>query len=175
MNREQKKAVIKELGDNFLASQALFLVGYKGLSVFQMQSLRRELVENGASLRVAKARLMKRAVEGSEGLDQLAPFMKDQIGVIFSQGEPPVVAKVMHTFSKNNEDLKLIAGLLEGKVLDKKSIERIALLPTKDVLLTQVCIALNAPITQIVSLLNASMVQLAVVLKQIGEKKGEVE
>lgn len=170
MNRTEKEAVIQLLHDSLLKNQSSFLVNYQGLSVNQMQSLRAGLREKGANLRVAKARLMKRAVDGVEGADQLMPFLKDQIAMVFSQ-EAPSAAKVLYDFSKKNENLELVVGLFESNLYDAQALGRIASLPPREILLAQVCGTLKAPITKTVGLLNMLIVRLLLVLKQIEEKK----
>lgn len=171
MNREQKKEVVKQLGEKFSASQASFIVGYKGLTVLQMQGLRNELREKGGSLMVAKARLMKLAVQDLGNCKDLAPVLKNQIGVVFSNDQPPAVAKVLDTFAKANEALELVAGCLDGKMLDSEGIRIIAQLPSREILLSQICFALNMPVTKLATVLNASILQLLMVLKQVEEKK----
>ncbi len=171
MNRQQKTLVIQALRDSFLKSKAYFLVGYKGLSVAQMQSLRKELRQKNGKLQVAKARLMKRAVEGIEVIDALSPYLKDQIGLVFSSDESPAVAKVLYEFSKANEAFQIVVGCVDSQLLDKQAVTRIANLPSKEVLLGQMCGSMKAPITSFVGLLNMLMLRLVWSLKQVEQKK----
>jgi len=171
MNRQQKAIVVEELKKSLLGSKAAFLVGFRGLNVSQMQGLRSDLRSKGGSLKVAKARLMKRAVDGETDIEQLAPFFKDQIGIVFAQEQFSDVAKILSDFSKKNEALNLVAGYLEATVIDKGRISQIASLPPKEVLLAQVCGTLNAPIVGMVRSLNMIILKLLFVLKQVGEKK----
>lgn len=171
MNRQQKTEVVELLKDSFSHKQAAFLVNFQGLTVAQLQTLRKELRKSGGSLKVAKARLMKRAVESLKGDDQLAPFFKGQVGIVFASKESPAIAKVLHEYSQKNGALKLIAGCLEDRLLDGASIVRIASLPSREVLLAQVCGTIQAPLTGFVNVLNGVMVQFLWTLKQIGDKK----
>ncbi len=116
-------------------------------------------------------RLVKLAVGELEKSQALMPYLKDQIGVVFVSDEPPAVAKALSEFAKNNEDLELIIGRLDGELIDQSVIGRIALLPSKDVLRAKLCGTLNAPITRLVFVLNMQIMQLFLVLKQIAEKK----
>ncbi len=170
MNRDQKSIVIDYLKDNFSNRQALFVVGFKGLSVTQLQSLRSDLREKGGSLKIAKARLMKRAAEGVEGVDQLMPFFKEQVGVVFSD-EPPAVAKVLSDFAKENQALSLVVGYLDSRLLEHDSIIRIASLPSKEVLLAQLCGTLQAPISGLARVLNMVPQKLLWALKEIEKQK----
>lgn len=171
MNRQQKEQVVLQLRESFTESPASFLVAYKGLTVNEMQSLRRKLRASGGSLKVTKARLMKIAADGIEKSQQLLPYFKDQIGVVFALQEAPAVAKVLRDFSQDHEALKLVIGQMDANLLDSQAITRIASLPSREVLLAQLCGALNAPIVNFASVLNMQIIRLLVVLKQLSEKK----
>jgi|SRR5579872_3298739 large subunit ribosomal protein L10 len=171
MNRQEKERVVQGLRKNFADSPASFVVQYKGLTVNQLQDLRSQLRKSGGSLKVTKARLMKIAVEDVENAKQLLPYFKNQIGVVFAQGETPAIAKILGDFEKNHEAFQLIAGQLDAELLTADSIKRIATLPSKEVLLAQLCGTLNAPIVNIASLLNMHIIRLLLVLKQISEKE----
>ena len=171
MNRQQKEATVQLLRDQFTQSSAAFVVGYSGLSVSQMQDLRSQLRKDGGVLKVAKARLLKRAVGDLEGGPEWDPFLKEQIGVVFASDEAPAVAKVLSSFAKDNEALQLVVGRLDGQMLDQTGITRIASLPSKDVLRAQLCGTLQAPITRLVFGLNMQIMQLLLVLKQVADKK----
>ena len=171
MNREQKSEVVKSLRDGFLSSHGSFLVKYRGLTVSQIQVLRARLRQNGGQLKVAKARLMKRAAENLPFADELAPYFKDQIGVVFAIEKSPEVAKVLYESSKTHESLELIAGCMEQRAIDKSLITAIAILPPKEVLLGQVCAAMSAPLTGFVGILNMLTIRPLLVLNQIAKKK----
>ncbi len=172
MNRQQKALVVEGLKKDFSDSQATFLVGFKGLTVKQMQSLRKELRQKGGTLKIAKARLMLRATEGEAGIEQLIPFLKGQIGLVFASNESPAIAKVLHDFSKGNEALELVAGYLDSQLLDQETIVHLASLPSKEVLLAQVCGTLKAPAIGLAAVLNVLVLRFLWTLKQVGEKKG---
>lgn len=171
MNREQKAEIIDLLKNDFSNSQASFVVGYKGLTVKQMQSLRKELRANNSTFKVAKGRLMKRAVQDVEGLNELAPYFKEQIGIVFATDGASAVAKILHNFSKENEALRLVAGFYDSRVLASEAVARIATLPSREVLLAQVCGTLKAPTAKLVTVLNMQMLRLLWTLQKIAEKK----
>lgn len=173
MNKQQKALVVELLRENFSQSKGSFLVGYKGMTVEQMKTLRRALRTKGGKLKVAKARLMKRAVNEINGSEQLNPYLKDQIGIVFVSQEVPAIAKVLYDFSKKNEALKMIAGKLDSQIIDASACVRIASLPSREVLLAQACGVMKAPMFNLVSLLNITMMRLLFVLKQAADKKKE--
>lgn len=160
MNRQEKTQLVTELKGQFSSSAGSILVGYKGLSVNQLQKLRRGIRQNGGTFKVTKARLMKLAAENVEIAQPLIPYFKEQIGLVFLENQDPAVIKFLHTFSKENEALKMVAGSLESKLVDAAMLTRLALLPSREVLLAQVCGVLKAPISK-----------LAFVLQQISNKK----
>jgi large subunit ribosomal protein L10 len=171
MNRKEKQLVIDEVRNDFEQSQASFLIGVEGMTVHDLQGLRKGLYEKGARLKVAKNTLLKIATQDLQGLNELAPHFKDQIAIVFAKEETPEVAKIIFNISKANERLKIVAGALDKKVINKSEIEFLAALPSREVLLAQVCGTLKAPISGLVSVLNQLILRPLWVLKQISEKK----
>jgi large subunit ribosomal protein L10 len=171
MNRHQKESVVSQLRDSFSHSEAAFLIEYRGLTVSQLERLRGDLRQKGGSFKITKARLMKLAVDGLDGQQDLTPFFKEQVGLVFATKETPTVAKVLNDFAKQHEALKLIVGCLDKKILQKNDVIRIASLPTREVLLAQLAGTMNAPISNLASVLNLMIVRLVWVLKQIEDQK----
>lgn len=172
MNKQQKTALVGALRERLEKSRASFVVEYKGLTVRQMQALRRALqAKGGASIQIAKARLIKRAANGIEGVEGLAPYLNEQIGVVFASDEVSAIAKVLNDFAKDNQALVLKAGCVDSKILGAAQVKRIAELPSREVLLAQLCGVLNAPITQLARALEWNLVRLVHVLEQVEEQK----
>ncbi len=171
MNRQQKELVISDLHKNFQDSNAAFLVKFQGLTVESMQALRKGLKGQQGALKVAKARLMRLAAENVPGAKELAPLFKEQVGLVFAYGESPAVAKILSDFAKEHDRLVLVAGTMEEQLLDVHAINALALLPSRDVLLAQLCGTLQAPITNTVRLMSMMIVRLVVVMKKIAEQK----
>lgn len=173
MNRQQKELVVDSFHKNFSTNKGSFFVDYSGLSVAQMQQLRRQLRVKGGSLKVAKMRLVKKALATVEGFNVLLPHCKNQLGVVFVHDASEVsgIAKTLNDFSKTNEAFDLVVGCVDAQLLDAAAITRIASLPSKEVLLAQVCGALNAPLASFVHVLNAMTLRLVVALKEIEKQK----
>lgn len=159
MNRQEKTQVVSDLKNQFSEHAASVLVGYKGLSVLQMQKLRRGVRQNGGAFKVAKARLMKIAAQESAHGQALVPFFKEQIGIVFTTQEEPIL-KFLFNFSKENEALNLVAGSIDSQLVDAQNLKILATLPSREVLLAQLCGVMNAPVAK-----------LAYVLQQISNKK----
>ena len=170
MNRQNKEQVVQSLQSDLKTSQASFLVGYKGMTVAQLTDLRRKLHGFG-SLQVAKVTLMERAIDQVPSVDGLQSYLGDQIALVFAHKESPAVAKILFTFAKGNEQLKLIAGCFEHTVLAPDRIKVLASLPTREILLAPVCGTLKAPTHKLVMMLNLMLVRLCIVLQQAAEKK----
>lgn len=160
MNRQEKTQLVTELKNQFSQASGSVIVGYKGLSVSQLQKLRRGVRQNGGTFKVTKARLMKLAAQDINSAQPLIPYFKEQVGLVFVENQAPAVLKFLHTFSKENEALKFVAGSLESKLVDSSALITLATLPSREVLLAQVCGVLKAPLSK-----------LAFVLQQISAKK----
>lgn len=171
MNRQQKESVVSQLREEFSQNEAAFLVGYRGLTVRQLEKLRGDLREKGGTFKITKARLMKLAVDGLDGQQDLSPFFRHQVGLVFARQEAPGIAKVLSDFAKAHEGLQLVVGCLDNRILQKNDVIRIASLPSREVLLAQVAGTLNAPISNLASVLNVLIVRLLWTLKQVEEQK----
>lgn len=171
MNRQEKETVITGLKKNFADSVGLFLIGYQGVTVAQLQRLRSSLRKNQGQLKVAKVRLVKRAIEGLPGSDELAPLLKEQVALVFVGKESPAIAKVIYDFSKEVEALKVVAGYLDEHVVPASMVTRIASLPSREVLLAQVCGTIKAPMSRCVGVFSSLQHKLVGVVKQIEQQK----
>ncbi len=171
MDRQQKEAVVSDFRDNFLKSNAAFLVGYKGLNVSQIQSLRKDLRSGGGCFKIAKARLMKIATKEIDGINGFRDNLKDQIGLVFASDEVPTIAKKLVEFAKSNEDLRIISAFFESKVLTKEQVDNLAALPSKDVLLSMIMNLLQAPASGVARITHQIIARLLYMIKQVPLKK----
>jgi large subunit ribosomal protein L10 len=111
-----------------------------------------------------------------EGIDDtLEPFLKKQIGIVFADKEVSAVAKILRDFAQENETFGLIAGHMDHKTLSAQDVIRIASLPSKEVLLAQLCNVLQAPMSNLVRVLNCIPLQVVWTLKQVSDKKRDDE
>jgi len=170
MNRQQKEAVVSDLKELFQNNQATFLVGYQGLTVAKLQTLRKDIRNFGGKFKVTKARLMRIAAEGTQNTEDFRKDFKNQVGLVFVKEEVPSVAKKLVDFAKENELLSVISGFFESRFISKKEIEGLAAIPPKDVLLAQLMGTLQAPTCALVRVLNALVTNVPSTLKQVSEK-----
>lgn len=159
MNRQDKQLIIESLKSDFAQSKSSFLVGVHGMTVDQIQALRKTLRKEGGSMKVAKNTLVKIAADGMPGIQELEPYFKDQVALVFSFDKVTAIAKILSDFSKEHEKLQLVAGCLDEKLIDKNKITYLASLPSKEVLMAQLCGLLQSPV-----------VRLAWIMKQVAEK-----
>ncbi len=164
MKKQHKQAAIENLEARFSGSQGSFLINFQGMSVANFKALRFQLEDKGGSIKVAKNRLAKLALKNVSSCNGLEELLVGQLAYVFSQGEITSVAKVLVDFAKKNNKLKVVAGCAESKVYDAKSVAILASLPSREVLLSQLCGVLNAPV-----------VLFALSIKAVAEQKAQAE
>ena len=159
MARPDKAAAVAELVDSFQESTGAVLTEYRGLTVKQLQDLRRALGEN-ANYAVVKNTLTQIAAKeaGVEGFDDL---LLGPTAIAFINGDVVEAAKGLRDFAKANPALVIKGGYLEGNVLDAAEIAKMADLESRDVLLGKMAGAMLASLSQAVYLLNAPLAQAA--------------
>jgi large subunit ribosomal protein L10 len=159
MARPDKAADVAELVESFQGAAGAVLTEYRGLSVKQLQDLRRALGEN-AQYAVVKNTLTKIAATeaGVEGFDDL---LTGPTAIAFINGDVVEAAKGLRDFAKANPALVIKGGMFEGKSLDAKEIAKLADLESREVLLAKLAGGMLASLTQAVQLLNAPIAQAA--------------
>jgi len=159
MARAEKQAAVAEIVDSFNDSAGAVLTEYRGLTVKQLQELRRSLGEN-ANYAVVKNTLAKLAAKdaGIEGFDDL---LSGPTAIAFIKGDVVEAAKGLRDFAKANPTLVIKGGVLDGKPLDAKEVAKLADLESREVLLGKLAGAMLASLSQAVYLLNAPIAQAA--------------
>ena len=160
LNRSEKEAVITEVTSLAAKAQTLVMAEYRGITVAAMDKLRVNARKSGVSLSVLKNTLARRAVAGGQ-FEIAADQMTGPLIYGFSE-DPVAAAKVVADFAKTNDKLVIRGGVYGGKVLDVNGVKQLANIPSKDVLLAQLC-----------GLLMSPMSRTAVVLGALAAKKGE--
>src|SRR3954451_21187953 len=132
MNREEKSATIQEIAAQIEASEAIFAVDYRGISVSQAAELRTKLREADASFRIVKNRLTKLAADKA-GEERLTELLDGPTALTFVRGDTAQAAKAISTFNKQHDVLTFKGGFMEGLALDEEKFNSIARLPARDV------------------------------------------
>lgn len=158
LNLQEKQAVVAEVSAQVALAQTIVLAEYRGIEVGDITKLRANARNSGVYFRVLKNTLARRSVQGTP-FEALAEKMVGPL-VYGISADPVAAAKVVHEFAKTNEKLVITAGAYNGKVLDKAGVSALATVPSKEVLLAQLC-----------GLLQSPMSGLARVLVAVAEKK----
>ena len=169
MNREEKSAAIQEIAAQIEASEAIFAVDYRGISVPQAAELRSKLREADASFRIVKNRLTKIAADQA-GEQRLAELLNGPTALAFVRGDTAQAAKAITTFNKEHEVLSYKGGFMDATSLDEGAFKSIARLPSRDVLNGQFAGVVASPLTGLVRGLGSMIQGLALQLGQIAEK-----
>lgn len=169
MNRDEKSATIEEIAAQIEASEAIFAVDYKGISVPQAAELRAKLRESDASFRIVKNRLSKIAA-GKAGEARLDDLLKGPTALTFVRGDTAQAAKTISSFSKANDVLTFKGGFMEGLSLDEDRFQAIAKLPGREVLIGQFAGVVASPLTGLVRGLGSLIQGLASQLGQIADQ-----
>ena len=172
MKKSDKEAFVNTMKERLEKARATFLVDYQGLNVEAMNNLRGELRKVDAEFQVVKNRLLKLASQDTE-----TGSMKDHFigpcALAISYDVMVAPAKVLVNQSKDHDKLEIKVGQIAGKIIDFEGIKRLAELPSRDVLLSQVLSAMQGVPTALVRVLNGTAVNLVNVLKAIEDQKGE--
>jgi large subunit ribosomal protein L10 len=169
MNRDEKSATIEDIAAQIEASEAIFAVDYKGISVPQAAELRAKLRESDASFRIVKNRLSKIAADKA-GEERLNDLLKGPTALTFVRGDTAQAAKTISSFSKANDVLTFKGGFMEGLSLDEDRFQAIAKLPGREVLIGQFAGVVASPLTGLVRGLGSLIQGLALQLGQIAEQ-----
>lgn len=160
LNRSEKEAVINEVAALAAKSQTLVIAEYRGITVADMTKLRVEARNLGVELSVLKNTLARRAVKGS-AFEVVTEQMSGPLIYGFSE-DAVAAAKVVADFARTNDKLVIRGGAFAGKALDVDGVKQLASIPSKDVLLAQLCGLLLSPVSRT-----------AMVLSALAAKKGE--
>ena len=153
MSKEAKKNYVEEMKKNFSSNDSVMITQYQGLNVNELDALRNELRSKGILFKITKNRITKIAIKETEKKDLEKYFTGPTAAAISS--DPISTAKILTKFSKANKKLKIVAGYMDGKVLDDKEVSIIATLPTLDEARAKIVGILTAPAQKIVSILLA--------------------
>ena len=161
MTREQKEAFVAGFRERLGRSEAIFLTDFTGLNVKAMTSLRSQLRKSGCEYLVVKNRLVRRALAETE-LPDISRFLEGPTGVVFGDDDAAAAARTITEFAKENGDRPVFkVGVLESTVLDAGQIERVANLPPREELLSQVAGVLGAPMSALAGAMSGKLQEMA--------------
>jgi large subunit ribosomal protein L10 len=175
MNRDQKATAIAEIAANIKASQAVFAVDYRGISVPQVAELRAKLREADATFKVVKNSLTERAAD-QVGAETLKELLEGPTALTFVRGDIATAAKAVADYGRATQLLPFKGGLMDGAAIDPEQIRSLSRLPSREVLYGQLVGVVASPIGGLVRSLGGLLGGLAVALGQVHAKKesGEI-
>ncbi len=174
-SRETKQRDLNALTESLQSAKSAMLVSFKGVSVAKDQEFRNSLREAGAKYQVVKNTLARIAVKGTD-YEQTTEHLKGVTAIAWTEADPVVLSKAVSKFMKDNADKYTFkTGVVDGKLVDLSQVTNIASLPSKEELISKLLYVLNAQAQRIVTVINAVPRDLAVVIKQIGDKIPEGE
>lgn len=168
--REQKQQIVSDIADKFRGMKSAAFSSISGYNMAQADNMRKKASESGVEVFVAKKTLLGIAAEeaGLEGIDPRQ--FSGSILTAVAQDEVSA-AKLLNELSKENEDIKFVAGVLEGKGIDAQEVAQLALLPGKEELLAKLVGSLNSPVSGFVNVLAGNVRGLVTVLSAIKDQK----
>ncbi len=168
MDRAQKEKVVNELGQIFESSGVVVVSHYKGLTVAEMQDLRRQMSLAGGSVRVAKNRLAKIALN-DKPCASIADLLTGMTVLTFSE-DPVAAAKVAEDFSKDNDNFVILGGAMGENALDRAGVTAVSKMPSRDELIATIVGMLGAPASNIAGAIGAPASNIASILSTIEDK-----
>ncbi|MBD3282539.1 MAG: 50S ribosomal protein L10 [Candidatus Portnoybacteria bacterium] len=169
LTRKQKEEIVKELAEKMERQESLVFTDISGISVEEMQDLRRKLREQGIEYKVAKKTLINLAFEKSKH-DIDISGLKGSIGVAFGYEDPIMPAKILDKFSKEHEALDILGGVMEKRLLSMEEVKELAKIPSQEELLASLVGSLKAPMNNFVNILQGNIRNLVGVLNAIVNK-----
>ena len=153
MNKEQKKNYISEIESQFKNNEAVIVTHYQGLTMTQLDDLRSKMREHGIKFQITKNRITKLALEKTKCKD-LSNLFTGPTAVAFSS-DAIISARILSKFAKDNENLKLLGGIMGEEVLDQAGVQNVANLPTLDEARAKIVGILATPASKFISILLA--------------------
>lgn len=175
MNKEQKAESVKEIKELIESSEAMYFMDFAGLTVENVNDLRKEFYKSDIKYKVVKNTLTSRALKDSEKyskhVEKLSELLHGPTGIVFAYKNPGAPAKILKKYADKIDKPKLKIAVVEDEIYDSKQLNTLASLPTKEEVIAGILGSLNSPASGIVGSLNAVMRDLFSVIEEVAKKK----
>jgi large subunit ribosomal protein L10 len=162
MDRAQKETFVTELQERVNRAPVMYLTDFTGLDVKAMTKLRRSLKSSGAEYVVVKNRLVQRVFAASEGLPDISGNFEGPTGLVFGYEDAVAPAKIVSDFAKEHDQRPVFKiGLMDKKVLQPEQIAKLANLPPREQLLSELAGLMQAPLAALAGALEAKVQEMA--------------
>ncbi len=169
MDRAEKEKVVDELGQIFASSGVVVVAHYVGMTVAQMQDLRAKMREVGGSVRVAKNKLARIALDGKPGV-KMGDLLTGMTVLAYSE-DPVAAAKVTEAYAKGNDKFVILGGAMGDTVLDQAGVKAVAALPSREELIASIVACLGSPASALAGAIGAPASNIASILTTIEERE----
>ena len=169
MDRAQKEQVVEELGQIFESSGVVVVAHYEGMTVAHMQDLRSRMREAGGSVRVAKNKLAKIALEG-KACESIANYLTGMTVITYSE-DPTAAARIADKYAKDNERFVILGGAMGDTALDPAGVKAVASMPSREELIASIVGAIGAPASNIAGAIGAPASNIAGILSTLEERE----
>ncbi len=164
MDRTQKAEMVDWIGGVF-DKNSVVVVANGGLTVAEMEGLRADLREAGASMKIVKNRLAKIAISGKPS-EKLSDLFQGPTALAFSE-DPVAAAKAVKKFSKDNDKLKILGGSMGDEILDEKAVDALASMPSREELIASIVMTITSPASNIAGAIGAPASNIAGILETL--------
>ena len=164
LTKEQKQKIIEDLKEKIKKQRAIIFVDFKSLRTKDLLVLRKQLKGIGGELKVVKKSLLGIA---AKNLKAVVKRLKTQIALVLGYEDEISIAKILYNFSKENENLKILAGFLENQIIEKEKIIELAKIPSREELLTKLVGIVSSPLSKFTYVLKENIKGLIVVLAKL--------
>jgi large subunit ribosomal protein L10 len=166
MNKTQRQETVESLTEQLRASPNLYVTDFTGLNVLRMTEFRRRLRASGISYIVVKNTLAQRALAANE-ITALDDHLAGPTGLVLAGKDPVAAARVLSDFVREFEKPTIKIGLIDGRPVTSDQVKRLASLPSREVLLSQLAGAMQAPVAQLAGVLNGMLYQMVGALEAL--------
>lgn len=170
LTRVQKEKLVGELTEKIKASKSIVFADYSGVKTNDINELKSRLKKEGTNLNVIKKKLVDLSLKNAK-IEIDIKSLPGQLAVTISDNDEVAPARVLSKFAKENENLKILGGVLGIKGMSAKEVDDLAKLPSKEEMLAKLVGTLNAPLTGLVNVLSGNTRGLVTVLKAIADNK----